>query len=276
MPAAASSASSRTISRARRLSVGVALLAAFVALYAFSNRTALGQSLENSWARLYDVDKTLGHHLDFGGIVPPFTFDIETLVAGVGAAVVIALVRRRWRAAVLVAVAMPIVVLGTSLFKQVAGRPELVPSLDTEVSYPSGHAGIALVVTAALLIVAPPRLLGWCFAVLGAWCLLVLGGLQAEGQHRASEVIGSSLLTAAVIVLVDATTRRRGASLRDTLRSTRRPGRAGLAAAAVAAVAIAVIGAWCPVWWPMPFYAAAALLATALVCAAALLARDAG
>lgn len=261
--------------RRRGLVRALLLAVAFVALYAVSNLTAFGQTLENSWARRYDVDATLGHELDFAGFVPPFNYDIEILVIGVGAACVIALVRRRWSELLVVAVAMPLVVFGTHVFKEVAGRPELVPSLDTATSYPSGHAGIALVVSAALVVVLPARALRWAGPVLGCWCLLVIGGLQAEGQHRASEVIGSGLWTATVLVAVQALVGRGDAQVGRSLPSRRspRPIRTSAVVTVVVAVIVAVAGGWCPLWWCTLVYAGAALLATWLTWTAALGAR---
>jgi membrane-associated phospholipid phosphatase len=251
--------------RWRGLVTAALLLIAFLALYAFSNLTVLGQSLENSWARSYRPEQTVGLWLDDAHL-PPFGFDRATIVVGLLAAIVVAAARKQWRTLITVAIAGPASIASSEIFKHFAGRPRLVDTLDYDVSYPSGHAGIALTVTAALLLALPRDRLKWFAPPLLLWCILVAAGLQAEGQHRASEVIGSGLLVSAVFLTVSALTSPRTDSARLT-NIRRAPTRWLLGGGAIA---VAVCGAWNPVPWMTAVYAVTALLATSLVAGATL------
>jgi membrane-associated phospholipid phosphatase len=253
------------LNRRHRIAFAALLLIAFLGLYAFSNLTVLGQSLENSWARSYQPEQTIGLRLD-DAHVPPFGFDKATIVLGLLLAIVIAAVRKQWRTLITIAIAGPAAIASSEIFKHFAGRPRLVQTLDYDVSYPSGHAGIALTITAALLVALPEGRRKWIAPPLLLWCIVVSAGLQAEGQHRASEVIGSGLLVAAVFLAVSAATAQHTWSPRViSIWSVRT--RIGLG---VLAVLAAAIGAWNPVPWMDAVYAGTALLAAGLVGAAAL------
>lgn len=190
----------RLSARARLSAVGVIALVLFFVLYAFSNLTVAGQSLENGWAWTYDPFVTVGYWLRQHDL-PPLSFDRATIVVGTLLAVVIAAVRRHWRTAVWVAVATPGAVLASEGFKTVFDRPLLVESRDTAVSYPSGHAVAVLAVAGALLIVVPRSWARWVAPVVGVWMALATSAITVIGNHRPSEIVGAALLTIAVFTL---------------------------------------------------------------------------
>lgn len=191
--------------RTRMIVVGVIAVALFLVLYVVFNRTVVGQSAENGWAWTYDAFGTVGYWLRQRDL-PPLAHDRATIVVGTVIAVAIAAVRKNWRTAVWVAVAVPGAVLASEGFKTVFGRPLLVDSRDDAVSYPSGHAVIVLAIAAALLIVIPTGWTRWVAPIVGVWMALATAALTVIGDHRPSEIIGAALLTIAVFTLTGAMT----------------------------------------------------------------------
>lgn len=204
--------------RAQMTSVGVIALVLFFVLYVFFNLTAAGQSLENGWAWKYDVFGTVGYWL-YQQDLPPLGHDRATIMVGTLIAVIIAAIRRQWRTAVWVAVAIPGAVLASEGFKAVFDRPLLVDSRDDAVSYPSGHAVIVVAVAAALLIVVPQSWARWVAPVVGVWMAAACSAIMVIGNHRPSEIVGAALLTIALLTLTCAMahvmlTRQRASSRR--------------------------------------------------------------
>ncbi|RKT33426.1 hypothetical protein DEU34_2020 [Microbacterium sp. AG1240] len=189
--------------KSRLIITGSIAAALFLVFYAFFNLTVLGQSLENSWAWRYEVFDTVGYWLSRHGL-PPLSGDRATIVVGVALAVIVAAARRRWRTAIWVAVALPAAVLASEGFKTISARPLLVDSRDDAISYPSGHAVIALAVGAALLIVIPRLWVRWFVPVLGVWMAMASSAIIVIGHHRPSEIAGAALLVIVVFTLVGA------------------------------------------------------------------------
>jgi membrane-associated phospholipid phosphatase len=111
------------------------------------------------------------------------------------AAMLIAVLRRRWSLAVQVAVLMAGANLTTHVLKHdVLDRPHLgipSPSVNT---LPSGHTTAAASVSAALLLVVPARVRPWA-AALGAAYTTATGVSTLIGQwHRPSDVVAATLV----------------------------------------------------------------------------------
>jgi membrane-associated phospholipid phosphatase len=176
------------------------------------------------------------------------------------AAMTIAALRRRWSLAVQVAVLM----IGANLTTRVLKNAVLYrPDLGVEASYgntlPSGHTTAAASVSAALLLVVPPRARPWA-AVLGAGYTTATGVSTLIGQwHRPSDVVAAVLVvlawTAIACALVAVTSARpttatgalRIASERPATPATTRTVVSGLlvvGAAAGASAAVALSHTW--------------------------------
>ena len=114
------------------------------------------------------------------------------------AAMVIAALRRRWSLAIQVAVLMIGANLTTQLLKNfVLYRPDLGVEADYGNTLPSGHTTAAASVSAALLLVVPPRVRPWA-AVLGAGYTTATGVSTLIGQwHRPSDVVAAVLVVLA-------------------------------------------------------------------------------
>ncbi len=116
------------------------------------------------------------------------------MMATLGIAVLIALARRRWRLAVVVALCPLIAVMATRLLKPLFGRYK-----DAALAYPSGHTTVVITVMAMLVLAAGVSL--WLALVAGA--VTVIGGLSmaAADAHYLTDNIGSTFFASAMVCL---------------------------------------------------------------------------
>ncbi|MFI2105195.1 phosphatase PAP2 family protein [Isoptericola sp. NPDC019693] len=144
---------------------------------------------------------------------------VAFVVAGVGAAMLVALARRRWVLALQVAVLVGGANVTTQVLKHgVLDRPELLPGWTGPNTLPSGHTTVAASVSVALLLVTP-RAWRPVVAILGAAYTAATGVSTLVGQwHRPSDVVAAVLVVLAWGAAVCALT---PASSTDELR---RPG----------------------------------------------------
>ncbi|MFC7879031.1 phosphatase PAP2 family protein [Isoptericola sp. NPDC057391] len=144
---------------------------------------------------------------------------VAFVVAGVGVAMLVALVRRRWVLALQVAVLVGGANVTTQVLKHgILDRPELLPGWTGPNTLPSGHTTVAASVSVALLLVTP-RAWRPVVAVLGAAYTAATGVSTLVGQwHRPSDVVAALLVVLAWGAAVCALT---PASSTDELR---RPG----------------------------------------------------
>nr|WP_051876840.1 phosphatase PAP2 family protein [Cellulosimicrobium sp. MM] len=146
------------------------------------------------------------------------TVSVAFVVGGLGAAMGIALLRRRWGLAVQVAFLVVGANVTTQLVKHsLLGREELIGGWHWENSLPSGHTTVAGSVAAALLLVVP-RGARALVAVLGGAYTAATGVSTLVGQwHRPSDVVAAVLVVLAWAALVCVFTP-------SARRSTRAPG----------------------------------------------------
>jgi membrane-associated phospholipid phosphatase len=151
------------------------------------------------------------------------------------AAVLIATVRRRWELAVQVAVLMGGANLTTQVLKHlVLDRPALGLSVPDTNTLPSGHTTAAASVSAALVLVVPPRVRPWA-ALLGAGYTAATGVSTLVGRwHRPSDVVAAVLVVLAWSGLACALSALTGPGRRPA----HRPGEAPVDLSATAAVAV--------------------------------------
>ncbi len=117
---------------------------------------------------------------------------VAFVVGGLGAAMAVALVRRRWVLALQVAVLVGGANLTTQVLKhQLLTRPDLLPGWNGENTLPSGHTTVAASVSVALLL-ATPRAWRPAMAVLGVAYTGATGVSTLVGQwHRPSDVVAA-------------------------------------------------------------------------------------
>ncbi len=175
------------------------------------------------------------------------------------AAMLIAVLRRRWSLAVQVAVLMIGANLTTQVLKYaVFSRPELGVAASYGNTLPSGHTTAAASVSAALLLVVSPRVRPWA-AVLGAGYTTATGISTLIGRwHRPSDVVAGVLVvlawTAIACALVALTPARvptttgalrvpagRGGADRDPTPATMRVVVSGLVIVGMAAAGCAIV-----------------------------------
>ena len=120
------------------------------------------------------------------------------IAVALAAAMLVALLRRRWELAVQVAVLVAGANLSTRLLKLVVlHRPHLGLPSTGDNTLPSGHTTAAASVSAALLFVVPPRGRPWV-AVLGAGYTAATGVSTLIGRwHRPSDAVAATLVVLA-------------------------------------------------------------------------------
>lgn len=123
---------------------------------------------------------------------------VPFLVLVVGAAVLVALVQKRWSIAIAAIVVLVEANLTTQVLQELLQRPTDDASAIANNSFPSGHATMGASIAAAALLVLPVR---WRppVAVLGALLAASMGistmiGTEIGAWHRASDVVAAMLI----------------------------------------------------------------------------------
>lgn len=116
------------------------------------------------------------------------------MVLTLAVAVLIALVRRRPRLALVVALCPLVSVLASRVLKHLFGRLK-----GDDLAYPSGHTTVVLTVLAMLVLAAGARL--WLLLLASVWA--VIGGLSmaTNDLHYLTDNVGSVLLASSTICL---------------------------------------------------------------------------
>ena len=104
-----------------------------------------------------------------------------------------ALVRRRVRTAVAVAVILAGANVSTQLLKPALAKPEVFPGIETA-TWPSGHATAAMALVVCLLLVVPARLRPAAAAVGGLLAVGIVYSVLILGHHEPSDILGGFLV----------------------------------------------------------------------------------
>ncbi|MFE3289672.1 phosphatase PAP2 family protein [Rhodococcus sp. NPDC059234] len=110
------------------------------------------------------------------------------------AALALALWRRQWRLAAVVALCPWLVLAITQALKRLFDRRN-GPYLE----YPSGHTTMVVVVAGMALLVVGVR--WWAVTIAAVVCALGMLGLVTNGYHFVTDTIGAALLTTALVCL---------------------------------------------------------------------------
>jgi len=209
---------------------GCALAAAlvWVTAYHLSPFEAIDQRTFDGFLGLYRP-ATAGWAQQFAHLADPGPFALFA-----AAVVAVALVRRRVRTAVAVAVILAGANVSTQLLKPALAMPEAIPGLDSA-RWPSGHATAAMALVLCLVLVVPRRMRPAAAAFGGLFALAVVYSILILGHHEPSDVLGGFLMAGAWTGLGVAALRI-GAPEHDT---ALRPA-ATLLPAAVTAAALAI------------------------------------
>ncbi|WP_275892133.1 phosphatase PAP2 family protein [Cellulosimicrobium cellulans] len=195
-----------TVSRVVAAVVAVLAVAGAWLVWRFFVDTFAGQMLERA-----AFDGAVTGQGELWRVAEPVldTVSVAFVVGGLGAAMGIALLRRRWGLAVQVAFLVVGANVTTQLVKHsLLGREELIGGWHWENSLPSGHTTVAGSVAAALLLVVP-RAARPLVAVLGGAYTAATGVSTLVGQwHRPSDVVAAVLVVLAWAALVCAFTPR--------------------------------------------------------------------
>ncbi|GHA90525.1 hypothetical protein GCM10010512_22530 [Streptomyces thermoviolaceus subsp. thermoviolaceus] len=180
----------------------VLCLCAVVAVYLLAVCTPFGQRAENSLFVPAGGGGGAWMH-DWSGVaydshpIPPLDDSaMPTLVVGCAVIAAVALVRRCRRRGCLAAGVVGLTLVGTTAGKDHLPRPDLVHAdvMLVDPSFPSGHAAVPAALTLALTLVVSARVRPYVLVIGTTWFALIAGTVQAIGDHRPSDVLGSTLL----------------------------------------------------------------------------------
>jgi membrane-associated phospholipid phosphatase len=125
-------------------------------------------------------------------------------LVGLGLALV-ALLRGRWRVALLIPVLFVLTGATTEALKQLLASPRvdewLGHSQIAAASWPSGHSTAAMTMALCAVLAAPPRLRPTVAALGGAFALAVAYAILTLGWHFPSDVFGGYLVAATYVLL---------------------------------------------------------------------------
>lgn len=152
--------------------------------------------------------------------------------------VVVALLRRRPRTAIAVAVILAGSNLSTQLLKPALAEPETFRGIET--AWPSGHATAAMALVLCLLLVVPVRFRPAAAALGGLFALAVVYSILILGSHEPSDVLGGFLMAGAWTALGVAALRAAAPERDPALRTAAALLPTGLAAATLSGVVGAV------------------------------------
>ena len=152
------------------------------------------------------------------------------------ALVVVALLRRRPRTALAVALILGGANVSTQLLKPALALPPEFPGMETA-TWPSGHATAAMSLVLCLLLVVPPRLRPAAGAAGGLAVLAIVSSILILGHHEPSDILGGFLMAGAWTGLGVAALRAAAPERDPALRTAAALLPAGLASAALAVAA---------------------------------------
>ena len=181
---------------------------------------------------------------------------VSFVVLGLGTAMGIALLRRRWGLAVQVAFLVVGSNVTTQLVKKVLDRPDLIGTSNGN-SLPSGHTTVAASVSVALLMAVPRRSRPVVALVGGAYTAATGVSTLVGEWHRPSDVVAAVLVVLAWGALVLAFTPGSALDELPAGRSGAYPGSVAVSVLLLVGGVLAALGAvWClrevyPAAWRM-------------------------
>ena len=189
--------------------LAVMLIAAAGGVWWMAVRTAEGQAFEDMvWQYL---PSTVFDPLRVAALPFARSLTVIALTVAMGSvAVIVAIVRRRWRL-VGQAVALAALCYAATWLKPVLPRPMLIHTVSRQAnSAPSGHTMMAAA-AAMVLLIAVPRAWRAVTAVVAVAVSCAVGlSVMVQQWHRPVDVVMSILLAAAMALIVLAFTRRSG------------------------------------------------------------------
>jgi membrane-associated phospholipid phosphatase len=186
--------SAPTTEAARRgplLVVAAASVVALVFGYLVAVQTEFGQRIDTASLNGRTLDPAVLDAVDNA----LDTVSVTSIAIATGALMAVALLRRRPRLAVGIAVLVVGANVTTQVLKEVLERPQLLGGAPSLTSFPSGHATVAMSLALALVLVAPARL-RLPVAIVGLVYSIAVGGATlTSAWHRASDVLGADLVS---------------------------------------------------------------------------------
>ncbi len=184
----------------RRLFVAAVIgLVGVVVCYLLFVRTAAGHRFDNAAylgsKEAASTDRNgIAHLLE---LINASTFAVALLgLVAIGA------IRHRIVAAITVAVAAGVAVVGTDAVRLAGPARPFLTATDRIVpsrTFPSGHTAAAVAGALALMVVCAPRWRGWVAVVAGGYAAATAAQVQLALWHRPSDTFGGALLAFALV-----------------------------------------------------------------------------
>lgn len=197
------------VSSSRRLTaLALIALAALVVIYLVAVRTSVGQAMNDAaYLGRLSESRTL-RVLDKRFLE---AIDLRVFLLGAVALLIVAGIRRQWRAGLVVIGAFLVSILLAELLKLVLVRPVLASGMESLMgeknglnTYPSGHSTFITALVLGLVILVPVRARPWV-AITGVGAIVIVtGGVVTAGWHRPSDASGGIALATVCLSLAAA------------------------------------------------------------------------
>jgi membrane-associated phospholipid phosphatase len=182
--------------------------AVFVGVYLLGVRTAVGQALADA-AYLGRLAESKGLRVFDKRFLE--AIDIRVFLLGAAVLLMVAAVRRLWRAGFLVTAAYLAAIFSAEVLKAVLTRPVLAPEMEALMgdkqglnTYPSGHSTFVTALSLGMIFLVPVAARAWvAMGGIGA-VVLVTGAVVTAGWHRPSDAL-SGIALAAIWISLTAT-----------------------------------------------------------------------
>jgi hypothetical protein len=187
----------------RRLTIaGLTALVLTAACYLLAVHTSLGHRFDNT-ALLGAQSQRWRVRLADQARLRRITAD--SFAAVLALVVIIGLIRRRPRLAIVAALAAGLAVVVTDLLRiHLLDRPALVASdavFNAVNTFPSGHTAATIASAMALVLVVSPAWRGLAAVVAGSFGWATAAGVQTAGWHRPSDAVGAALIAFAAVTI---------------------------------------------------------------------------
>jgi hypothetical protein len=229
---------------ARRLTIaGVVALVLAAACYLVAVHTALGHRFDNAALLGAQSQRWRVRVADMARLRRITT---DSFAAVLVLVVIIGLIRRRPRLAVVAAVSAGLAVVLTDLLRvHLLTRPALAASdavFNALNTYPSGHTAATVGSAMAIVLVVSPAWRGLATVVAGSFGWATAANVQTAGWHRPSDAVGAALIAFAAVT-IGAAVVARWRPIGTGRRTTFVPGLIALGIIWVASAAISALNA---------------------------------
>jgi hypothetical protein len=187
----------------RRLAIaGIAALVLAAACYLLAVHTSLGHRFDNAALLGAQSQRWRVRVADMARLR---RISADSFAAVLALVLIIGLVRRRPRLAIIAAVSAGLAVVVTDLLRvHLLTRPALAASdvvFNAVNTFPSGHTAAAIASAMAIVLVVSPAWRGLAAVLAGSFGWATAADVQTAGWHRPSDAVGAALIAFAAVTI---------------------------------------------------------------------------